>query len=189
MTLATRKWTRAEYQKMGETGLIGPEERVELIQGEIVRMTPIDPLHANAVDLATEIMVKNFSETHQVRVQGPVGIGDHSEPQPDLCLIPKALFRALMMQGVHPEQVDLLIEIANTSLSYDRGRKLRLYASGGYPLYWIVNLKQGQLEVYSQPQGTRYACSTCLSLSDHVELLGRSLPVKDFFPPQVIRNS
>lgn len=182
MTLAARKWNRAEYQKMGKTGLLGPEERVELIQGEIVRMTPIDPLHACAVDLATEIMVKNFSQTHQVRVQGPVGIGDHSEPQPDLCLIPKALFGDLVKRRVHPEHVDLLVEVANTSLSYDRGRKLRLYASGGYPLYWIVNLKQGQLEVYSQPQGTRYAFSTCLSLDDHVDLLGKSLPVKDFFP-------
>jgi len=92
------------------------------------------------------------------------------------------LFGELVKKRVHPEHVDLLVEVANTSLSSDRGRKLRLYASGGYPLYWIVNLKQGQLEVYSQPEGTRYAVSACLTLDDHVELLGKTLPVKDFFP-------
>lgn len=176
--------TRAEYHKMGETGCLSPDERVELIQGEILPMTPIDPLHAAAVDQATMLFTELFRATHVVRIQGPIGLGELSEPEPDLVLIPLEVARAALRERRHPEQVDLVVEVSNTSLAFDRGGKARLYAQGGLPHYWIVNLRERQLEVHSQPAAGLYQRISRLRPGQIVELLGRSLAVEDLFPPE-----
>lgn len=189
MTLITRKWTRAEFQKLVEAGLLAPEERVELIQGEIVALSPIDPVHASAVDKANKLLGRVFDETHLVRVQNPVVVGNHSEPQPDLCLISLEHAHQCEQERRHPDQADLLIEVANTSLAYDRVEKASLYASGGYPLYWIVNLIQNHLEIYSDPSpdssapfGFSYSRFVRLGPEARVELAGRQLAVSEFLP-------
>lgn len=176
--------TRAEYHQLGETGFFGPDERVELIQGAILPMTPIDPLHAGAVDQANMLFTDVFRDTHVVRVQSPIGLGDFSEPEPDLVLIPLEVARAALRERRHPEQVDLVVEVSNTSLAFDRGRKARLYAQGGLANYWIINLRERRLEVHTRPVDGVYQSLFPFEPGQTVELLGRRLTVQDLFPPE-----
>lgn len=190
MTLVTRKWTREEFEKLSQVGLLAEDERVELIRGEIVALSPIDPLHAITVDRATMLLVSKFGNTHVVRVQNPILVGDDSQPQPDLVLILQAEARELARQRRHPAQVDLVIEVANTSLAYDRTEKASLYAAAGLAPYWIVNLVQEVLEVYSDPSpdssavfGWSYSSFHRLSRGQSVEFAGRTIPVIELLPP------
>ena len=190
MQTSTRKWTCSEYQKLVEVGLLAPHERIELIQGDIVTMAPVDPLHANAVGQATGILVEIFGSTHSVRVQVPLRIGLNSEPEPDFCLIGLAEARALTIERRHPTSADLVIELSNTSLAYDRGPKADLYASGGIPEYWVVDLKDEVVEVFCEPVedpqaagGSSYAATRRHRRGQRLEFAGRSLAVDDFLPP------
>ncbi|MEW6278465.1 MAG: Uma2 family endonuclease [Candidatus Eremiobacterota bacterium] len=190
MTLSTRKWTRSEYEKMAQVGLLAEDERVELIHGEIVDMSPIDPLHASGVDRANMLLTSNYGATHVVRVQNPVDVGDASQPQPDVVLISAALARDLTRQRRHPSSVELILEVANTSLAYDRLQKGSLYASAGFSPYWIVNLPDDVLEVYTDPRpdsaaphGWRYSCLRTLGRGRTVDFAGRTLSVDDLLLP------
>jgi Uma2 family endonuclease len=188
--LTTRKWTCAEYQKLSEIGLLAENERIELIQGEIVSMTPVDPLHSNAVGQANPILVGVFGATHNVRVQVPLQIGSNSEPEPDFCLIPLAWARQLTRERRHPDRADLVIELSNTSLAYDRGPKASLYASAQIPFYWVVDLSGEMVEVFSQPAadpqapfGWSYSALRRHRRVERLEFEGRSVSVDDFLPP------
>ncbi|MBT9583248.1 Uma2 family endonuclease [bacterium] len=190
MQLTTRKWTCDEYQRLAEIGLLAENERIELIQGDIVSMTPVDPLHSNAVGQATGKLFEIFGATHSVRVQLPLRIGTNSEPEPDFCLILLEVARQLMRNRRHPEGADLVVEISNTSLAYDQGYKASLYASGQIPLYWVVDLRAEVVEVYSQPApdpkaptGWSYAITHRHARGQRLEFAGRSIPVDDFLPP------
>ncbi|MEW6280876.1 MAG: Uma2 family endonuclease [Candidatus Eremiobacterota bacterium] len=192
MTLATHKWTRTEYQRMIQLGLLRPEDRVELIKGDVVDVAAHDPLHSNTLYLVDEVMRRLFGDSHGVRVQLPLGIGRDSEPEPDLCLIPHEQARRIARERKHPDRADLVIEIASSSLAYDRGPKASLYAEGGVPHYGIVNLVQGVLEVYSEPSRDqvapfewRYATCQTLSRSQSATFLGRDVPVNDLFLPDL----
>ncbi|MBI3924600.1 MAG: Uma2 family endonuclease [Armatimonadetes bacterium] len=190
MTLVTRKWTRAEYEKMIEIGLLSEDERVELIRGEIVALSPIDPLHASTVDQANRLLNAKYGGTYVVRVQNPILVGEDAIPQPDLVVIEAVLAAQLVRERRHPSTAELVIEVANTSLAYDRGEKGSLYASAHFPLYWIVNLVHEVLEVYSQPSpdpttafGWSYATRHRLSRGQTVEFASLTLAVSDFLPP------
>jgi len=187
MAIVTRKWTRAEYERLTQLGLLAEDERVELIQGEIVAMSPIDPIHAIAVNQANMVLATEFGATHVVGVQNPLVAGEDSEPQPDLILISRAAFAEMKERREHPARAVLVLEVANTSLAYDRREKGSLYALAGQPLYWIVNVVHNQLEVYSNPVpdpaapfGFSYASFQSLGRGQKVELAGRTLAVDDF---------
>lgn len=147
--LKPRKFTVEEYARMGEAGIFRDGERVELIEGEIVPMSPQNRRHANRVARLTTLLVKLFGSTHEVRVQLPLTLGTHSEPEPDFALVPLALADAALR---HPECADLVLEIADSTLSLDRNEKASLYAKAGIPEYWILNLPHQRLEVRRQPQ-------------------------------------
>jgi Uma2 family endonuclease len=151
----THPITVAEYYRMGEAGIIKPDERVELLDGELIPMPPIGPEHSYDVGRFMRLLVKRFDGRAFVGVQGPVRLDDTSEPQPDLVLLELPEERYVKAHPT-PAQTLLVIEVAQSSLSYDRGRKLRAFARCGVREYWIVDLVHERIEVYREPSGERY---------------------------------
>ncbi len=143
-----RRFTVGEYAKMGDAGIFAPSERVELIEGEIVPMSPQNPSHAYSTQRLTTILVYAFGKTHGVRVQSPLTLNELSEPEPDFALVK---LRPKFSGPRHPDHADLVLEVAQTSLPFDRREKSSLYAKAGILDYWILNLKKGRLEVRRDP--------------------------------------
>lgn len=148
-------FTVEDYYKMADAGIIRPEDRVELIKGEIIKMSPIRSRHAAAVDILTELLISQLRKQYAVRVQNPIRLENQTEPEPDLLI---AKFRKDRYRSRHPrpDDVYLIIEVADSSLEYDREVKAALYAEAGIPEYWIVNLEDEQLEIYRQPEAGKY---------------------------------
>ena len=145
----TRRWTRQEYNRMIEAGVLTPEDRVELIEGEILTMTPQRSGHAAAVTLGHEALRAVVGPELHVRTQLPLALGAASEPEPDLALV-KGSPRD--HREHHPTSALLVIEIADGTLAYDREAKGSLYARFGIPEYWIVNLVERLIEVCRHPE-------------------------------------
>ena len=143
-------FTAAEYHRMAQAGIFGEDDRVELIEGEIVEMTPIGSRHAACVDRLAQLAFERVSGRAIVRIQNPIQMGEHSEPQPDLALLrPRSDFYAPAHPG--PEDVLLIVEVAETSIEYDRDVKVRLYARAGIAEVWLVDLAGEGVEVYRRP--------------------------------------
>jgi len=161
MELTTYKFTTAEYQLMGKAGILHPEARVELINGEIIVMSPTGLKHSVVINRLTRFLVKKIDEAGIVSVQNPFRIPDYSEPQPDILILrPRDDFYANKFPL--PEDILLLIEVADSSLRYDQTIKLSLYAEHRIPEYWIVNLERDILEIYRQPQNKSYLKQTLI---------------------------
>ncbi len=148
-----RKWTRSEYYRMGELGLFNGQ-RVELLDGEVIVMSPMGAGHAAAVTKVAHALFRAFGEGFSVRVQLPLALDPTTEPEPDVAVITGSPDDYL---DEHPSTAVLIVEVADTSLAYDRTEKARVYARANISEYWIVNLLERQLEVYRKPQGERYA--------------------------------
>ena len=147
-----RRWTRAEYERMIEAGVFHPEERAELIGGEIVTMTPQGSAHATAVSLTQDALRAAFGLGHNVRAQLPLALDPDSEPEPDVAVVPGS---PRDYRQAHPTTALLVVEVSDTTLSVDRARKGSLYARSGIAEYWIVNLVDAVLEVYREPGPAR----------------------------------
>jgi len=148
--LLRRRFTVDEYHRMAQAGILAEDDRVELIDGEIVEMPAIGSRHAACVDRLTRVFSLRVGDHAVVRVQNPIWLGSRSEPQPDLALLrPRADFYA----SAHPAAADVLlvIEVADVSLEYDRSVKVPLYAAAGIAEAWIVDLAGGVVEVYRRP--------------------------------------
>lgn len=144
-----RPVTRLEFERAVETGLYGPEERLELIEGVVVeKMTPQKSTHSTAILACEEALRASFRTGCHVRVQLPLALGDLSEPEPDLAVVAGG-FRDYAAQ--HPTTAVLVVEVADATLAYDRSTKGPLYARAGVPEYWIVNLPDRMLEVHREP--------------------------------------
>jgi Uma2 family endonuclease len=144
-----------EYYRMAEVGILSPDERVELIDGEIIEMAAMGSRHGGCVTALTHLLTLRLGERAMVRAQLPARLSDRSEPEPDLALVrPRADF----YRNSHPEIPDvlLLVEVADSSLSFDQRRKLPLYAREGVPETWLVDLQHEQIEVYRRPENGRY---------------------------------
>ncbi|MBI2217200.1 MAG: Uma2 family endonuclease [Candidatus Rokubacteria bacterium] len=150
-----RLFTVQEYHRMGEAGVLAEDERVELIEGEIVTMPPIGEGHARSVDGAAELLITRLGQRARVRIQGPVDVGQRSEFQPDLAVLRREP-ACVGAEHPGPDDILLIIEVADTSLERDRGLKLPVYARAGVGEVWIVNLRAGLIEVYRQPGGGAY---------------------------------
>ena len=185
----TRLWTREEYYKMADTGVLRPGERVELIGGEIIAMVPQDSPHYTAIDLVEEELRKIFSAGHVVRVQGPLDLGPTSQPEPDVAVVSGTIRD---YAKAHPTTALLIVEVAESSLAYDRSIKASLYASASIPEYWVLNLVDQRLEVSrdpiampGQPYGYGYRTCTYYLAADAVTPLAagqRSVTVADLLP-------
>jgi Uma2 family endonuclease len=154
-----------EYYRMAETGVLEPDARVELLDGEIIEMSPIGPFHGSVTNFLMELFMSKSKGRWITGVPGPVRLDDHSEPQPDLMLLkPSSNF----YRKRHPraEDVFLLVEISDTSLEKDQEKKLPAYARAGIAEVWIVNLNELTIEVYRQPRFSGYSSKVVLQAGD-----------------------
>lgn len=140
---------------MAAAGLFGEDDRVELLEGEIVEMTPIGSRHAACVNQLNELFSDRLRRRAVVSVQNPVRLATHSEPQPDLALL---RLRPDRYAGRHPgpDDVLLLVEVADTTRRWDREHKVPLYAAAGVGEVWLVDVEGEELEVFRCPEGGGY---------------------------------
>lgn len=152
------RYTVDEYYRMADAGILAPEARVELIDGEVMDMPPIGPPHASMVTELQRRLMRAVGDAAVVRVQNPVRLGPHDEPEPDLAVVraPAAQYRAR-----HPEPADilLLIEVADSSLPLDRDVKLRRYAACGIEEAWLVDANTGSVLRFRDPGAGGYRSS------------------------------
>ena len=145
-----------EYHRMAEVGLLAPKARVELIDGEIIDMPPIGNPHYAYVDRLNELLRDAVGKRAIVRCQGGVQMGDFSEPEPDFALLARRE-DFYSSRRATAEDTLLTIEVSDTSLRYDRGRKMALYARHGVPELWVIDVNSGCLHLYRRPSGNAYA--------------------------------
>lgn len=175
--------TLDEYHRLGEAGILGEDDRVELLDGQLVDMSPIGPRHALAVDALNELLMAAVAGRAAVRVQNPVEIGRGTEPNPDIAVVRRP-WDGYPHAHPRPEDVFLLVEVADTSLATDRGAKLELYARAGIREFWIVNLTTDGVLVYRSPSGDTYASMARMDPSSLLEieaLPGIAIPAASLF--------
>jgi Uma2 family endonuclease len=165
------RFTAEEYHRMAEGGLFGEDDRVELIEGEIIEMTPIGSRHAGTVKRLIRLLGQAVGSRAIVAVQDPLALGPRSEPEPDIALLhPRDDFYTTSHPG--PADVLLLIEVAEASLRYDREVKIPLYARHAVPAVWLVDLAGRALTAHRQPAGDGYQQTRVVTDLAAVELPG-----------------
>lgn len=182
--MTRRRFTVSEYLRLGETGILTEDDPVELIWGEIVEMSPINVPHILCVNRLNTLLSAKLAGRATVSIQNPIQLDEYSLPQPDIALW-KLSGDEYRDRLAGPSEVLLVIEVADTSIRYDRRAKVKLYGAAGIVDYWIVNLPDRRIEVYRQPRldgyrtVTYYAPGETLSplafpemLIDTVEILG-----------------
>lgn len=163
-------FTVDDYYRMAEVGIIGPEERVELIDGEIIRMSPPGNRHVACVNRANTAFVEAFGRRAIVSVQNPLRLNIYNEPQPDIVVLkPRTDFYD--STRLAPEHVFFVLEISDTSLAFDRKIKLARYAASGVPEVWIEDLKHDRLLVFRDPEGKSYKSSLTFRQGDSISPL------------------
>lgn len=174
------RWTRREYHHLVDAGVLREDDRVELIEGEIIHMSPQNTSHAVAIRLVRSILQRVFSEKdYQVDEQLPLALGPESEPEPDVSVVEG---RPRDFLEDHPTSAVLVVEVADASLQFDRNRKQALYARYNLPEYWIVNLRNRQLEIRRKPVEESYTDVAVYEPGDAVSLRGQSVAVSDLLP-------
>ena len=157
--LTRRRFTVDDYYAMARAGILHEDDRVELIDGEIVEMPPIGPGHAGSTDGGAELLIRRFGDLVQVRIQAPIRLNAHNEPQPDLALVRR---RADFYRSGHPTPADVLlvIEVADTSLETDQRIKLPTYARASLPEVWLLDLQHDLVLVHRDPGPDGYRLVT-----------------------------
>ena len=181
-----RQFTNSEYHAMDDAGVFAPDERVQLIAGEIVAMSPMGSRHAAGVTLINEAFYTSgqLSGRASIRSQLPVVVPDNSEPEPDFMLLVRRDDRYARAHPL-PEDVLLLVEVADSTLAYDRRVKLPLYAAAGIPESWLMNLQDDVIEAHTDPAPNGYRTVRRYRLGDAIapiefpELL---IPVSQLIP-------
>ena len=182
-----RRWTRSEYERMTEAGVLTENDRVELIGGEILTVTPQKSPHATGVVLASEALRRVLAFDLHVRTQLPLALGDDSEPEPDVAVVRGSLRDYL---NAHPRSAVLIVEISDSALAFDRHVKGSLYARERVAEYWIVNLVESVVEVYRDPTedssarfGWAYAQSKRVARTESIALpFGGVISAADLLP-------
>src|SRR5437762_6277686 len=144
----TRRFSRVEYEKLIDLGIFQPGEAIELIGGELMVAEPQGAARYTAIWKTANALEATLGPAWTVRTQGPIGLDEESEPEPDVAVVPGGPDD---YRSAHPSQPVLTVEVAESSLQSDRERKGSLYARAGLPDYWIVNLENRVLEVYREP--------------------------------------
>ena len=173
-----------EYLRMAEAGVFGPEKRLELIEGEIIEMAPIGSPHAGVVNRLNRLMNRLAGSKALVAIQNPLIVGKRSVPQPDLALLKP---RTDDYGASHPtaEDVMVVIEVADSSLAFDTGSKVPLYARAGIVEAWVVDVEDRLIRVYRDPSLKGYRTSFAVSGKQKVGVLALpqvSISVVDIFP-------
>jgi Uma2 family endonuclease len=167
-TYTRYKFTVEEYMRMGEAGVFPPGVRVELIEGEIIDMSPIGNRHAACVEALDELVRERLRRSVNVRVQNPIVLDGHSEPEPGVSVLKR---RDDFYKDAHPRPEDVLIviEVSDSTLAFDKRVKVPLYAKAGIPEVWIVNLVDERFEVFADPSGGAYETATVLARGEEVQ--------------------
>jgi Uma2 family endonuclease len=162
---AKHRFSVKEYYRMAEMGVLRPDARVELLDGQIIDMSPIGPFHGGVTNFLSQFFFTVANGRWTTTVQNPLRLDDHSEPEPDLMLLqPSADF--YRKRHPLPEEVFLLVEISDSSLERDQEEKLPAYARAGIAEVWIVDLNEQTIEVYRQPNFAGYGSKTILREGD-----------------------
>ena len=187
MTIRTRRWTRREYGRLIDVGVLHEGDAIELLEGRLIVAEPQHTPHATAIDLAGEALLRVFGPGWRVRIQLPLGLGADSEPEPDLAVV-RGSARDFLAD--HPATAALVVEIADASLELDRRVKARMYARASITDYWIVNLVERVVEVHRDPlsagrRESRYRDITVMAADDRIVPLAApfaSIAVADLLP-------
>jgi Uma2 family endonuclease len=185
----TRRFSRAEYERLIDLGVFQPGEHIELIGGELMVAEPQGAAHYTAIRKSAKALEAAFGPGWEVRTEGPIGLDDDSEPEPDVAVVPGSPDD---YRHAHPSRPVLTVEISESSIAADRRRKGSLYARAGLADYWVLNLVDRVLEVYREPAsdsaapfGWRYARSEVFDASARVTPLaapGSSISVSQLLP-------
>ena len=178
--VAKRLISVQEYYQMAEAGILKPTDKVELIHGEIIQMSPVGSKHASMVDLFTEVLVDLLRDQAIVRVQSPIHLNERSEPEPDISILRKVPDR---YADAHPkpDSVILLIEVADTTYEYDSIVKANLYAANNIAEYWIIDLRKDRIEVYKNPTSGEYLSKEIVRSTDELSISGNTFHTKSIF--------
>lgn len=173
--------TRAQYETMIDAGVFGPEEKLELLDGELIEMAPQKSRHATATTLTAQALARAFGEAYFVRVQLPFNLDPRSVPEPDIAVVPGT---PRDYSQEHPSRAALIVEVADSSLAYDRIRKYAAYGRAGVPEYWLLNLNAQTLEVYRLPDSDGYREKRVYQSGDSIAAVAASkaIPVADLLP-------
>lgn len=180
--VSPRLYAVAEYQQLVERGVLGTDDRVELLEGVIVEMSPQTPRHASATHRCAEALRRAVGGRAVVRTQLPLMVGHRSLPEPDVSVVPG---RVEDYDEHHPDRALLVVEVAETSLAHDRLMKAGIYAAAAVPEYWIVNLRDDCVEVHRGPREGRYTPVTVVTKDGRIDveaLSDSSLLVNDIMP-------
>jgi Uma2 family endonuclease len=161
--------TLRDYRRLAEAGILGKNDRVELLEGQLIDMASIGPRHALAVDALTELLVMAAAGQAVVRVQNPIVLDNMSEPQPDFSLLRRPWHG---YPGEHPRPPDvyLLIEVSDSSLDFDLGAKLELYARSGIREFWVVDLTVNRVLVHCNPNDRGYDSIASVDMSGTLQV-------------------
>jgi Uma2 family endonuclease len=167
-TFTLHKFTVEKYRRMGEAGIFPPDARVELIEGEVVKMSPLGKRHAACVARLNRTLTLSLQQVALVWTQNPIDLNEYSEPQPDLALLKP---RDDFYERAHPkpEDIPIIIEVSDSTLEYDRRVKVPLYARAGIPEVWIVNLADERVEMFADPSGGAYQTAAAFSRGEEVQ--------------------
>ena len=177
--------TVKQYHKMIADGVFAEDERIELIEGYLVEKAVHDPIHDGTISLVFEEVMRIVPSGWIHRIQSSITLST-SEPEPDFILA-RGSIRTFLKRHPGPADLGLVVEVANSSLEFDRADKLRVYARAGIPTYWIINVIDGQVEVFERPSGADYASSAVYRKGDSVPLtldgvVVGSIPADDLLP-------
>ena len=171
-------FTVLDYHRMAETGILGPADRTELIEGEILQMSPIGHRHSMSVSRGIHCFTEALRGRVIVNPQNPLVLDDYSEPQPDIVLArPRDDYYA--GRRISPEDTFLVLEVSDTTLRYDHNRKTPLYAKSGVPEVWIENLQSDVIRVYRNPGPEAYSTSLTFRRGESLSM--------DAFPDDVFK--
>lgn len=175
--LTRRKLSIEEYHRMAEVDILDSDERIELINGEIIQMSPIGDRHVGTVSRINALLTSRLLGKCNIHVQSPVKIGQHSEPEPGLMVTPHR-DDYYASTGIYSEDVLLLIEVADTTLKKDIQIKVPLYAQAAIPEIWIIDVKTDVIHQYTDLQGDQYQQQNSFSRNDQITATQLPLTVK-----------
>jgi Uma2 family endonuclease len=183
-TSTTRLWTVEEYYRMVETGILAPDERVELIEGEVISMASKKPPHVLVSELSSEYLRELLADAAYIRRQDPVHLNDLSEPEPDIAVVFPPL-RRYFDHHPSPEEIFLIVEVADATLQFDLKRKAAAYAKSEIQDYWVVDVNKNQVYIFREPVAGTYTKMEVMSDRDTIRLLAFpdiEVVFQEFFP-------
>lgn len=167
-----------EFYKLAEVGILKPSDNVELVNGEIIEISPVGSKHASVVKRLGRVFNSLFEGKTVIGVQDPVHLDGNNVPEPDISILK---YRSDDYEHAHPtvENILLLVEVSDTTIQYDKEIKVKLYAQSLIPIVWIVDINQNRIEVYSNSDGVEFLKKDFFEVNHEIAVLDKNLPVSE----------